>query len=209
MDPAPDSEEELRNIVKWPIPPSLTVFPISFAPIPDEFFSYITHITTGWGIYEKRFNNILCAMVAYNGSKHRNGWLYVSYEQRCGMFRDEAAKAFVTTPFMIHKFNYHLDQSLEVQRLRNLLVHSHIHLDVKPSFDFTLIASGRQKGQNITKHFKINDVIDLYRRVGELNGTFLHIETMDPGLRVTSQDIPQLQAVLAHSPRAHSNPSTP
>jgi hypothetical protein len=189
----PESPEKTAQ-VKVPIGPPLRRDkirqPFTWVPMPPEFSPVLGQIALLWGQFEKYLNDMLTALLSYNGTPIQQFWQSrLSYKQRTELFLAESAKTFACNPFLYLHFRQIISDAEAIQIKRNVLLHgtiemeTHIHNTTDTGeigevvVESKIVATGARKRQTIEMKFGFSELEDLFYDLGHLAG---RLSTLNP-----------------------------
>jgi hypothetical protein len=173
--------------------------------LPSELINHVGGVVVAWGVFEQVFSDFLDVMMAETGNSYK-GLRFLSFEQKCGIFRLEMAKCFFGNSDLLARLSQLLDDSLPLQVKRNVLVHGQISLKI--DHDVTsIVAKGEHKKREVVEVFTKDAIDDLYYEIIHAAGRMAQVRSPDrapfvPPLALP--DISRLQDVLSRNPHPHS-----
>lgn len=221
--PKPDEPTEQVKIGFMPLRAEKIKAPFTYAPLPPEFLGFLAQIAVIWGQYESLLNNMIAALCSCNGTNLEPNWQRrLSYDQRASRFDDEIKATFKLHPFIYLHLKQITTDAAAIQIKRNVLLHGTIELEARIhnnnattpiQTELTLIATGRQKKQEVELRFGLDELESLFYELGHLAGRLNTFSPNAPGHLpqlpyVSWQDIYLVQDLLRKHHPAYIKPNT-
>lgn len=176
-----------------------------FIPVPVEFYQPIGAVTAFWGFLEPALDTVSEALQGETNHTE-TGWRHMSFRKRNRLLRKVVRLAFAQSPQIESAFTSIIDEAVDIQWKRNLLVHGQY------TFIFPggggpgrLEVHGMVRGKLVVLQLTLEEVGRMWHRIGELISELSNL--FDPKVPVaplSSPDRSRLQEIL----RRHLNGAT-
>ena len=174
------------TIESSPINTKKAKFPLSWSPLPNEFWPFLGRIGLEWGAFEIKFDNFLLSMLKTNPEPPEN--IRTNFKKRIKLFRSELKRCFRDCPITVAYLNEIINDASEVQWKRNLLLHGKISFVVKHTQDgfgnskqqHLVSASRHHKGQEKISEFNLDAIEQLAYDIAHASGRLGLIESGIP-----------------------------